>query len=68
MDEHFCRLLITIYKWYHKMLTCFQRYKSNACSKLRHLLVVGGVINRLHCIAGGRGGGVGSPKKDYVIF
>ena len=26
------------------------------------------VIRRLHCITGGRGGGLGSPKKDYIIF
>ena len=28
----------------------------------------GEVIKRLHWITGGRGGGLGSPKKDYVIF
>ena len=25
-------------------------------------------MKRLHCITGGRGGGLGGPKKDYVIF
>ena len=28
----------------------------------------GEVIKRLHWITGGRGGGLGGPKKDYVIF
>ena len=28
----------------------------------------GEVIKRLHWITGGKGGGLGSPKKDYAIF
>ena len=28
----------------------------------------GEVIKRLHWITGGEGGGLGSPKKDYIIF
>ena len=67
MDKHFRRLLITIYKWYHQMLMCFQRYESNACSKIT--LSFGGRGSLIDYI-GLQGEGVvkGVQKKDYVIF
>jgi len=33
-----------------------------------NIIFWGEVIKILHCITGGMGGGLGSPKMDYVIF
>ena len=52
------------------MCECFQRIFEYLFKD--YIIFFGGeggeAIKRLHWITGGRGGGLGSPKKDYVIF